>query len=168
MHEVKVEGLADLQKMLDELPAKIEANVVRGGLRAGAKVVMEEAQRLCPVATPNMENIRLYGGHAGALRNSIRISGKRVKGKVIFRVVAGNATAYYARMVEFGTARHWIKPANRKSLFLAGLFKEAIDHPGAQKKPFMRPAIDNKANEAIDAMADYIRERIPKELSKQK
>ena len=30
----------------------------------------------------------------------------------------------------------------------------------------MRPAIDGKAGEAIDAMAAYLRDRIPKEIDK--
>ena len=37
MTDIEVKGLAELQKLLDELPARIEANVVRGGLRAAAK-----------------------------------------------------------------------------------------------------------------------------------
>lgn len=164
MPEVKVKGLADLQAMLEELPAKIERNVVRGGLRAGAKVIQEEAKRLCPVGGGQLRK----GETPGALRDSVRISMAARRGKVTATVKAGNRAAYYAHMVEFGTARHWIKPKNRKSLFLSGLMKEVVDHPGAQKKPFMRPAIDGKAEEAINEMADYIRERIPKEIGKLK
>ncbi len=69
-------------------------------------------------------------------------------------------------MVEYGTARNWIKPKNRKSLFVAGLLREAVDPPGAKKQPFMRPAIDGKASEAVDTMAAYMRDRIPKEIDK--
>ena len=90
------------------------------------------------------------------------------KGKVQAFVKAGNKVAFYAHMVEYGTASHLIKPKDRKSLFLAGVFKEAVQHPGATKKPFMRPAIDNKAQDAIETMADYLRDRIPKEIEKLK
>ena len=154
MSEIEVTGLAGLQALLDELPARVEGNVVRGGLRAAAKVVEAEAKRLCPV------------GKSGDLRESIRVSLRSKHGRISATVKAGNARAFYAHMVEFGTARHWIKPKNRKSLFVAGLLREAVDHPGAKKEPFMRPAIDGKANEAIDAMAAYLRERIPKEIDK--
>ena len=154
MSEIEVKGLAGLQALLDELPARIEGNVVRGALRAGAKVVSDEAKRLCPV------------GKTGDLRDSIRVSLRSKHGRITATVKAGNARAFYAHMVEFGTARHWIKPKNRKSLFVAGLLREAVDHPGAKKEPFMRPAIDGKADEAIDAMAAYLRERIPKEIDK--
>ena len=154
MTDIKVTGLAGLQALLDELPARVEGNVVRGGLRAAAKVVETEAKRLCPV------------GKTGDLRDSIRVSLRSKHGRISATVKAGDAKAYYAHMVEFGTARHWIKPKNRKSLFVAGLLREAVDHPGAKKEPFMRPAIDGKANEAIDAMAVYLRERIPKEIDR--
>ena len=154
MSEIEVTGLAGLQALLDELPARIEGNVVRGGLRAAAKVVEMEAKRLCPV------------GKTGDLRDSIRVTLRSKHGHISATVKAGNAKAFYAHMVEFGTARHWIKPKNRKSLFVAGLLREAVDHPGAKKEPFMRPAIDGKADEAIDAMAAYLRDRIPKELDK--
>jgi HK97 gp10 family phage protein len=168
MTDIVIKGLEGLQSLLDELPAKIELNIVRGGLRAAAKVIEAEAKRLCPVGDPSTENKQLYGGYAGALRDSIHVSMRTSKGTAKATIKAGGKIAYYAHMVEFGTARHWIKPLNRKSLFLAGLFKEAVDHPGAKKKPFMRPAIDGQADGAVDVMADYVRERIPKEVAKLK
>jgi HK97 gp10 family phage protein len=155
MANVEIKGLAELHQTLQQLPATIERNVLRGALRAGGKVIEAEARSLVPVAS-------------GDVRDSIRVS-MRVRSKagwVNAQVKAGNKKAWYARLVEFGTARHWIRPKNRKSLFIAGLFKEAVDHPGAKPKPFMRPAFDNKARAAIDAMADYIRARLPKELRK--
>lgn len=167
MANVTVTGLAELHKVLQELPVKIERNVMRGALRAGAKVIEEEAERLCPVAPPNMTAVKL-GARAGELKRSIRVS-VRVRSKagwINAQIKAGNRVAWYAHLVEFGTARHWIKPKNRKSLFLAGVFKELIDHPGARAKPFMRPAFDAKSRAAIDAMADYIRTRLPKEIKK--
>lgn len=155
MADLEITGLADLHKALQELPGKIEANVVRGGLRAGGNVLAEEARRQTPIGS-------------GDLRESIRVSLRlrKAEGKIQAFVKAGNKKAWYANLVEFGTARHFIKPKNRKSLFFAGLAREVIDHPGAKKKPFMRPALDSKAQSAMDAMAAYIRARLPKELGK--
>lgn len=168
MAELAIQGLAELDRLLKELPANIERNVLRGGLRAAGKVVEDEARRLVPVAPPSGSNAKAYGAAAGALRASIRTA-MRVRTKagwVNAQVKAGNKHAWYAHLVEFGTARHWIKPRNRKSLFFAGLAREAVDHPGARPKPFMRPAFDGKSQAAIEAMADYIRQRLPKELKK--
>ena len=162
MAEIEIKGLEGLQKVLDQLPARIEANVVRGGLRAAAKVIRDEARRLCPVGDASA----LPKGHQpGALRDSLRVSVSRRGGKITASIKAGGKNrVYYAHMVEFGTARHLIKPKNRKSLFLAGLFKELVEHPGASKKPFMRPALDAKSQEAVEAMADYLRTRLATEI----
>lgn len=164
MASVNVKGLDELQKLLDALPAKIEGNVVRGGLRAAAKVVLDEAKSLCPVAKGNLPK----GHEPGELKESVRISMRFRKGRVTASIKAGNEKAFYAHMVEFGTAQHLIKPRNSKKLFLNGIFSKGINHPGAQKKPFMRPAIDNKAEAAVEAMAEYLRDRIPKEVEKLK
>lgn len=178
---VPVAGLAELQRNLDELPAKIERNIMRGALRAGANVIADEARRLVPV-------------QSGQLKESIRVSVRPLPGgRIVATVKAGGrfkvykgGTAikgapyktdrkyggvdyhapYYAHFVEFGTSRHWIKPRNRKSLFIAGLLREVVDHPGARPKPFMRPAFDGKAQAAIEAMAEYIRNRIPREFKR--
>lgn len=162
---VEIRGLAELHKTLQELPVKIERNILRGGLRAGAKVMEAEAARLCPEGLPTLDSVK-RGARRGELKRSIRISMRASKSTVRATLKAGNKIAWYAHLVEFGTARHWIKPKNRKSLFVAGLFKEVIDHPGARPKPFMRPAFDGKWRAAIDAMAGYVRDRLPKEFRK--
>jgi HK97 gp10 family phage protein len=150
---VKITGLAELHKALQELPAKIERNVLRGGLRAGANVIREEARNRAPVKS-------------GALRDSIRVSVRAKRGEVTATIKAGGKKAWYAHLVEYGTARHFIKPKNRQSLFFAGLMKEVVDHPGAQRKPFMRPALDTKTQAAVEAAAAYMRARLPRELKK--
>lgn len=166
MANIEIKGLSELHQALQDLPAKIERNVLRGGLRAGAQVMEAEAQRLVPVAPPTLDSVK-RGARAGELQRSIRITMRANRsGGVRAQLKAGNRVAWYAHLVEFGTARHWIKPRSRKSLFIAGLFKEVIDHPGARPKPFMRPAFDGKWREAVGAMADYIRNRLPRELKK--
>lgn len=164
---VAVTGLADLNRLLQQLPAKVEAKVLRGGLRAGAKVIADEAKRLCPESPPSA-TAKKYGATSGELRRSIRVSMRSRRGVVQAFVKAGNKRAFYAHMVEYGTARHWIKPKSRKSLLVARAFREAVDHPGAKRRPFMRPALDSKSAAAIEAMADYMRARLPKEFAKVK
>lgn len=156
--EVRIEGLAALNAALKELPAKIERNVLRGALRAGQQV-MAEAVR---------ENIN---DRTGELAKSVRVSvdGRALRrGTVSVLVKAGSKAAFYAHMVEFGTAKHFIKPKARKSLFLAGLAREVVEHPGARRAPFMRPAIDSPANQqrALERVREYIAARLPRELKK--
>lgn len=156
--EARIDGLSALDAALKELPVKIEQNVMRGALRAGQGVMIEAAKA-------NIHNV------SGDLANSVRISFDRKalrRGTVSVLVKAGDKKAFYAHMVEFGTAQHFIKPKNRKSLFLAGLAREVVDHPGAAPHPFMRPAIDSPENQqrAIERVRDYIAKRLPRELKK--
>ena len=92
---VEVKGLAELQKYLDELPAKMEANIMRAALRAGAKVVLTEAK-----------NTAAFADDTGALRASLRITTSVRRGTVTAAVKAGptkkDKRPFYARMVEFG------------------------------------------------------------------
>lgn len=145
----KLKGGAELQRMLNSLPAKIEKNIMRSALRAGARVIANEAK-----ANVAVED--------GALRRSIRVSARAKKGRVTASVKAGSKEAFYYRFVEFGTAAHTIKPKNKQALYFDGQFAKNVRHPGAKAKPFMRPALDNKADEAIQAVGEQIRKRLNK------
>ena len=46
---------------------------------------------------------------------------------------------------------------------LAGLFKEAVNHPGARKNPFMRIALDSTSCVAVERVAEYMRKRLTKD-----
>lgn len=163
-----VKGLSELQKFLEALPANMEAKIMRSALRAGAKVILAEAKAKVPVAPPNAENQRLYGGYTGALRDSLRVTARLSKGVVTATVRAGGnkrgADVYYARWVEYGTAAHRIVPTNAKSLFFAGhTFSEGVMHPGALAKPFMRPAMHQKSQAALVAVGEAIKRRLTKQ-----
>lgn len=166
MSETQVKGLRELQAALDSLPAKLEANIMRGAIRAGSKVIVAEAKRLCPVGPPGGENARLYGGREGLLRDSIRIKIPKKLGSLIVGglsaggKVKGGGDAYYAHMVEVGTASHVIKAPPGARLNVRGLLYSSVMHPGAKKKPFLRPALDTQAGAAVEAMREYIRNRL--------
>lgn len=151
----RVRGFDELARLLDGLPDKLERNVVRGALRAGLSEFRDEAQRHVPVAS-------------GALRDSIRVSVRLRRGVPTGTLRAGGrgkgkTSVWYAHLVEFGTRAHEIKPKARKSLFVAGLMREVVQHPGAQARPFMRPAWDAAHVRAVQAYAAYIRRRLTKQ-----
>lgn len=161
-----VKGLSDLQKFLDQLPVKMEKNVMRGAMRAGMKHVETQAKSNAPVGKPNSVNARLYGGYAGALRDSIRLGTSARGGKVTAYVRAGGknkrsrADVFYAHFVEFGTRAHTIAAKGKGWLAFAGVFVKKVSHPGTAPKPFMRPALDSQATTALNTMAVYIRDRL--------
>ena len=44
MTDINIKGMAELKRALEQLPAKLEANVMRGAMRAGAKVIADAAK----------------------------------------------------------------------------------------------------------------------------
>jgi HK97 gp10 family phage protein len=104
-------------------------------------------------------------------------------------LTAGDKNAYYAHMVEFGTASFYTgkgktvgKPYiikakdstgtelstgnKRRALKIGATMVNQVTHPGIRPRPFMRPAFDQSKDQALKVMADYIKTRIPKELKK--
>lgn len=132
MSETQVKGLAELQKALDELPEKIAANVMRGAMRAGAKVLADEARLQAPV---------LSGELRATIRHAAKIENRVAIGYVRAGPRGDSKKGWYVRFVEFGTAAH-------------------MNHLGATKKPFMRTALDEGAGRALAAVAGYIRKRL--------
>lgn len=148
----KINGGAALNAAMQRLPAKIEANVMRGALRDGAKAVRDDAE----------QRIK---SRSGRLAASVRIGTIVRNGRVTAYVRAGKggkkgAAVFYAHMVEFGTAAHVIKAPPGAKLRVNGLFFDSVNHPGARKSPFLRPALDTKASDALSRATGYARRRL--------
>lgn len=167
MSDVRVKGLSELNKFLQQLPAQLEANILRGALREGAKVVEADAKARVPEDT-------------GRLKESIRVSTRLKKGRVVASIYAGGRSgakkvmprkggglrvgyelAFYAMWVEYGTAAHKILPRKPGGfLSIGGNFVRGVEHPGTKPRPYMRPALEAKAQEAVLAAANYMKQRL--------
>lgn len=156
MADVHVKGLSELNVFLTALPVKIEKNVLRGALRAGMNVVK-------PVAQSNIHSV------SGLLAKSLRVSTNSKGGRVTAKLSAGRGfgrkgtpPANLPLWVEYGTAAHSIPKMTKKliALFFGGKFVASVNHPGARPKPFMRPALDSQATNAVVAAAEYMKKRL--------
>ena len=146
MSNVHIKGGAELNKFLQQLPVKIEQSVLRGALRAGANVVMAEAKANVPV-------------ESGQLRDGLKVSTSSRRGRVTAKVKATGKHAHIAPWLDYGTAAHKIT-AKGKGMFFGGLFVKGVQHPGSRPKPFMRPALDGRAQDAVSAAARYMKQRL--------
>jgi len=161
--DINITGGDELFAALQELPLKLEINVMRGAVRAGAKILLEDAKARVPVKT-------------GTLKDTIRISTGAKNGKIYAFVKAGSRVnnggqkgktgadrgAFYAHMIEYGTAPHTILPKNGGSLLFGGKFVKVIHHPGSAPHPFMRPSFYGKADAATQRISEYIGARLDK------
>lgn len=146
-NEVHVKGLSELALFMDQLAPKLAKNVMRGALRAGMKPVQDEAKANVAVAT-------------GVLQKGLKVS-TRVKGGVITASLkAKGKHGFLAQFVEFGTAAHRIDAKKGGALSFGGSVVQSVEHPGQQARPFMRTALDARAQDAVIAAAEYMKERL--------
>jgi HK97 gp10 family phage protein len=180
--ERHVKGLAALQKFLDQLPVKLEKNVMAGSLRAGMNVVK-------PVAQANVHSV------SGELARGLKVSTRSKGGTVTASLKAKGPHGFIARFVEFGTRPHFIsvrmeeRPINRRLSAKRGELVRAsmttvnrnvlkiganfigptVKHPGIDPygnkegigpHSFMRPAMDRQASAAVVAAAEYMKKRL--------
>ncbi len=150
-----VDGLKELQAALKELPERIARNVLRGSVNAGATVIRKEAQARAPVSSgPARKGQSPPGTLKRALyQKQIRELSSLVKQTFIVSVRKGkqyrnqgkkgnlSQDAYYARFVEFGTAK-------------------------MAARPFLRPAFEARKHDAVAAIKAYLERRIPEEVAK--
>lgn len=152
MSELKhIKGAAEIDRALKSLPAKVEANVVRAALRAGADVLKRSAQSGVPVKS-------------GLLKGTLRVSTSRKGREIRAAVKAGDVKkrVFYAGMVERGTKSHLIKSSRGSVLTIGGGgFIRSVRHPGAKPVGFMAAAL-SQTGAALAAVIAKARERMAK------
>lgn len=133
---VKVTGTEKIEQNLKKM---IVGEVIRAALikvvTAGAEVLLEEAAS----NAPNPSDV-----------------GMRVTTKTKTKAVAKVGPVkdkWYLRFMETGATRHEIKGY---PLIFEGVSGDviktfAVDHPGMAARPFLRPAMDRKGDEAMEA-----------------
>lgn len=177
----KMHGLEELLRELREFPQKVQTRVLTGAVGSGAKVVKDEVVRLAPVYVEfNIETgryIPVGKNHPppGTLKKAIyatRAVNKCTPTKEVFRVgvrtVKKTANgkpnpndAFYAKWVEYG---HY----TRTPKSIPGTRKQRRDIARAKglvrwipPQPFFRPGVDNTREAAIDAVRQYIENKVP-------
>lgn len=147
------ESFKKVKKALDKLPGTIQQKVVVGATRKATSVIAKEAKANVPERT-------------GLLKKSIGVAKAKKKdtphnhvkffvvpkSKILFSkkvdLADGStgklkvqANAYYAHMIEFGTVN-------------------------MVAQPFLRPAMESKADESVKAFQQYALKRVDKEIAK--
>ncbi len=143
--KVHIEGLAELANALRELPVRVQRNGLRVSVYAGAKVIREEARVRAPVAAQYLGPDQ---PPPGTLKRSIIMKQipelSSLTRQTFFVMVRhgkkyrhqgkrGNLSqdAWYWRFLEFGTRK-------------------------MQARPFLRPALEAKRREAVDAIKERL------------
>jgi HK97 gp10 family phage protein len=150
---VRIEGLAELNRALRELPQRIANRGLRTAVYAGAKVIRDEARHRAPKAA---QSLGTKQPSAGTLKRSVIMKHIRELsggGRQTFYVLVrqgkkyrnqgkrGNLSqdAWYWRFVEFGTRK-------------------------MAARPFLRPALESRRREAVEAIKGRLAQRIEIEV----
>lgn len=127
----KIIGLDRLNRKLKAFPKAVEAEI-SAAMEQSANEIVALAKSLAPVDSGDLQmSIGWTWGDApkGAMvLGRVKSSGKG-SGNLHITVFAGGGDAYYARMIEFGTAPH-----------LNGGRFAGSKHPGTAAQPFFYPA----------------------------
>lgn len=149
-----ISAFKDLEKLLKQLPEPLAKKALEDAARAGANLLRREIRARAPQ------------GEGKLKRNILVKKNKRTKYAVNYKVgVAGKI--YYAHFIEFGTSPHLIA-AKRKKLLTDGqeAFGKEVQHPGQSARPFLRPAVDAKGQEAIATFGQKLSETVLREATK--
>jgi HK97 gp10 family phage protein len=157
--KIKVEGLKEIQAALQDLSKATARNVVKRVLLKRAQPIVEAARTRAPVRTGRLRDsiiAQARGGNAGkaAFAEAMRGGASRAEagraareanraaGSIVEVVIGPHDGAFYASLVEFGTAH-------------------------SSPKPFLRPAWDAGKIQVLDGVGDDMWAEIQKALARQ-
>lgn len=164
-----VKGLADLDRYLSALPKNMQKAAYRQALTAAARPVRDEARMRA-------------GKRSGKMARAIKTGSPRQNQDGTFSVFVrlDGPHSFLGLFQEYGVAPHFVSAGDsgRSARLLTRSAREggvtgdvqshalkigdnfvsgAVFHPGHAAHPFMRPALDAKADDAVQAFAAKIR-----------
>lgn len=181
---VKVTGERETRAFFQKLPDMIERKLVRGAAKAGAEVIAQQAR-----TNLGSKKAEVAGGSSVLIADSIKVRVRKVETGARATIAPEGPGAYVTPWMEFGTRPHFIQVHEEQrggrtsrrindldrsaaeegragpgsSLKIGGTFVGGtVYHPGADPHPFLRPALDTAAREAVATAQRYIDERAPK------
>jgi len=169
MADLQLDGLNDVIGRLQGLPAKLVAGSLRAGLRQGANLIRDQAKA-------NFDGAGGPNELTGALKASIRTTPRRGSPtRVVFNVVAGTLTsaqsrkfgaqsAYYALWVEQGHINRKLGEA-LKGGRRSRQEQRAASTSNTPAKPYMAPALRERAQDAIDMVVATISANLESDLA---
>lgn len=161
MTTASVKGLKELDAFLSALPKNLQKGAYRAGLTAAAAVIRDEARLRAPKRTGKMARAIRSGSPRQNQDGTFSIRVSLDKGE----------HGYLGLFHEYGVRPHLIASTgkgegrvavrkakegrgtvNAKVLKIGDDFVSGIvSHPGHAAQPFMRPALDAKWKEAVEA-----------------
>lgn len=149
------------KKQLKELARAARKEVIETALMAGGEIIHSAAES----RAPGPLQLRIIGGRSLRKRVDSRFSFV-VKSNGKFAAIGPDAKHWYYRFSEFGAKPHDIAGKGKKLKFEGAdgtvFTARAIKSGGVKMRPFLRPAVDNNGEEAVQAMGAVLAAEIEK------
>lgn len=146
MFGVKVEGTEELLRKLEELGVDLRELLVQATV-AGGEVISEGAADAAPGDGITAEVVSKKA-------QSVEVG------------IGPDKEHWYYRFAEYGAQPHEISPETAKALVFEGpggtVFAGGASHPGMAARPFLRPAITDKAADASTALGAVLEKALEK------
>lgn len=155
---VQIRGVEEIQRRLRELETRTAKKATRTALRAGAKIILDEARATAPVRT-------------GLVRRAIKVkAGKSSKGMVSVLVQLGSkmfaGKSFYGAFVNFGhfmgkrLAGRWRGAERKERYTAASVAAGRVFVPGTH---WMERSFESKKNLALEVAQGKLIELIEEE-----
>jgi len=174
---VHVHGLTELKRALQALPKNIQRNVLRASVNAGARVVRDQAR----VNAPMLHEALPKHQPPGTLKRSIVTAyipeksnaqqatyfvtvrqGKKYRGQG--KRQNKSQDAFYGAWVELG--HHYVAPKPRGTTWKRHREHQHATGVFVPPHPFLRPAYEAKKYQSVQAIREYLLQRLPREVEK--
>lgn len=164
---VPVKGVRELDRYLSALPKNMQTGAYRAALTAAARPIRDEAR----LRAPRKTGVMARGIRTGSAR-------RNADGTFSISISVTGPHGYLGLFHEYGTSPHYIIAGGAgmsarmltraarnggttgldEVLVINGRYVTGeVLHPGNRPQPFMRPALDIRAQEAVNAFAGRIR-----------
>jgi HK97 gp10 family phage protein len=152
-----------LKAQLKELERAVRKEIIEEALQQGGEVILKVAKAKAP--GPHII-LKIIGGRT--LRKRIDpVFAKVVKSNGKFAAIGPDRKHWYYRFSEFGARAHDIFAKRAKTLRFHGkdglvFVSRARNTGGVKLRPFLRPAVDSRGEEAVRVMGLVLKREIEK------
>ncbi|WP_022699301.1 HK97-gp10 family putative phage morphogenesis protein [Euryhalocaulis caribicus] len=136
--KIAISGASEIADALEKFPEFVERRLLSNALAAGGRVIAKDARMRVKIDD-------------GDLKRSIKVKADR-RDRTLVAVGAARPLGNHAHLVEFGTGERFKKDGRSTGAMPAA--------------PFLRPAADAKAGEAVRKIADNLGKGIAREAAK--
>ncbi len=159
---LSAESFAKHKAALKKLANVTRKEITSAALLAGGIIIRDAANEKAP--GPHIVCIVVTGR---TLMKSRRFrglgAGRELKSNMRYAAIGPDADHWYYRFSEFGATKHDISVRDTGYVAFEGIVRAwAKQSGGTRMRPFLRPAVDDFGQEAVNAMANVLKIEIAK------